>query len=167
MRQSGVLVIDEKWIKIGTKWNYLYMAVEPDSLDLPYQEIFPSNNKDCTKAFLLKLKELGFDPRVIVTDQLQSYQSAVKEVFPECEHLQCLLHVRRSCSLSIREAAKKPKLECSQKIAQEIATGLDHDTTDKQIQTQSQDLHAFWGALHKVLKAERKSQLDANWEKFL
>ncbi len=167
LRQSGVLIIDEKWVKIGTEWSYMYLAVEPESLDLPYQQIFPSNNKDCTKAFLLKLKELGFTPQVIVTDQLQSYQSAIKEVFPECEHLECLLHVRRSCSLSIREAAKKLKQQCSQKIAQEIAAGLDHDTTDKQIESLSQDLQDLRGSLHKVFKSKTKSELEANWQKFL
>jgi len=80
--------LDEVFIKINGKVQYLWRAVDQDGhvLDILVQS---RRNKKAAKKFFRKLlKGLQFVPRVIITDKLKSYGAAKAEVMPGVEHRQ-------------------------------------------------------------------------------
>jgi len=80
--------LDEVFITINGKLHYLWRAVDQDGdvLDILVQS---RRNKKAAKRFFRKLlKGLRYVPRVIVTDQLKSYQAAKAEIMPSVEHHQ-------------------------------------------------------------------------------
>jgi putative transposase len=80
--------LDEVFLTIhGTRY-YLWRAVDQDGhmLDILVQR---RRNKKAAKIFFRKLlKGLRYLPRVIITDKLQSYGAAKREMFPGVEHRQ-------------------------------------------------------------------------------
>jgi transposase-like protein len=98
------LCIDEKWIKIRNIWCYIFTAVGVRVTDLLSVELFFHKDKDAMRAFLYQLKALGFRPESITTDLLMGYESVVKEVFPDCLYLQCVLHAGRDAKRIVRIA---------------------------------------------------------------
>jgi transposase-like protein len=98
------LCIDEKWIKIRSKWCYVFVAVGEYTADLLYAEVFFHQNKQAIKTFLYQLKALRFRPASITTDLLHSYETAVAEVFPDSIYQQCVLHAARDARRLVRMA---------------------------------------------------------------
>lgn len=93
---SGVIGVDEKWIRIGGKWHYLFTAVDLErGLPLHF-EIYKSRSGYYCRLFLSRLRQLGFQPRLIVTDGWVGYWAAIKKVFPTAQHQLCIFHVMRS-----------------------------------------------------------------------
>ena len=54
------------------------------------------------RTFLYQLKALGFRPESITTDLLMGYETIVKEMFPDCIYLQCVLHAGRDAKRIVR-----------------------------------------------------------------
>jgi putative transposase len=80
--------LDEVFIRIGGKLQYLWRAVDQNGhvLDLLLQS---RRTAKAAKRFLGKrLKGLQYVPRVIVTDKLKSYAAAKREILPHVEHRQ-------------------------------------------------------------------------------
>lgn len=80
--------LDEVFIRINGRTHYLWRGVDQDGdvLDILVQN---RRNKKAAKRFFRKLlKGSCYVPRVIVTDQLKSYQAAKAEVLPSVEHQQ-------------------------------------------------------------------------------
>jgi len=98
------LCIDEKWIKIRNEWCYVFTAVGTRVTDLLAVELFFHKDKEAMRTFLYQLKALGFPPESITTDLLMGYESVVKEVFPDCIYLQCVLHAGRDAKRIVRKA---------------------------------------------------------------
>ncbi|MEE9502036.1 MAG: DDE-type integrase/transposase/recombinase [Candidatus Aminicenantaceae bacterium] len=98
------LCIDEKWIKIRNEWCYVFTAVGTKVTDLLAVELFYHKDKQAMRTFLYQLKALGFRPESITTDLLMGYESVVKEVFPDCLYLQCVLHAGRDAKRIVRKA---------------------------------------------------------------
>ena len=101
VRSSGVIGIDEKYVKVPKngkpdskqrKWMYVYVAVDVHTLDLLHINIFPNLGKDSARTFLLELRAKGYQPRVIVTDMNQDYAEPLAAVFPHAVHHECLFH---------------------------------------------------------------------------
>jgi len=89
VRCSGVVGVDEKWVKVPKndkpegkhkKWMYVYLAVDVYTYDLLHVAIFPYLGSDSARAFLLELKAKGYKPRVIVTDLNRDYGEPVAQV---------------------------------------------------------------------------------------
>jgi transposase-like protein len=97
------LCIDEKWIKVRGKWNYVFTAVGTTVTDPLGIDVFFHKDHAASKTFLLQLKAQGFRPRSIVTDLLLGYERAVKEVFPQCRYSQCVLHAQRDARRILRQ----------------------------------------------------------------
>jgi putative transposase len=79
--------LDEVFLSIGGKLQYLWRAVDQDGevLDILVQ---PRRNKQAAKKFFHKLlKNLQYIPRVIVTDKLGSYSAAKAELLPNVEQV--------------------------------------------------------------------------------
>jgi transposase-like protein len=109
VRSSGVVGIDEKYVKVpkacgersrtndkpGGKhrqWMYVYVAVDAHTLDLLHMRVMPHLGKDSARLFLLELRAKGYHPRVVVTDLSQDYAEPLAEVFPKAVHHECVFH---------------------------------------------------------------------------
>ena len=80
--------LDEVFIRIGGVQHYLWRAVDQDGVVL---DILVQRRRDGNAAkrfFRRLLKGLRYVPRVIVTDKLQSYGVAQRELLPKVEHRQ-------------------------------------------------------------------------------
>ncbi len=78
--------LDEVFLKINGKTQYLWRAVDQDGnvLDILVQS---RRNKAAAKKFFRKLlKDCQYVPCVMITDKLGSYEAAKKEVMPSVEH---------------------------------------------------------------------------------
>ncbi len=103
-RFSGVLALDEKWVKIpksytkderekGKRWRYAHFAVDALTGDLLHVDIFERCDGDSVRAFLVDLRAKGIRPRVVVTDMLGAYANAIRETFgAHVVHHYCLFH---------------------------------------------------------------------------
>src|SRR5919198_17078 len=80
--------LDEVFLTINGKRHYLWRAVDQDDnvLDILVQR---RRNKQAAKKFFRRLlKGLRYVPRVIITDKLNSYGAAKREILPGVEHRQ-------------------------------------------------------------------------------
>jgi putative transposase len=80
--------LDEVFLSINGERQYLWRAVDQDGhvLDILVQR---RRDKHAAKKFFRKLlKGLTYVPRVIITDQLKSYEAAKREILPGVEHRQ-------------------------------------------------------------------------------
>src|ERR671919_1308770 len=80
--------LDEVFLTINGARQYLWRAVDQDGnvLDILVQ---PRRDKKAAKKFFRKLlKGCQSVPRVIITDKLQSYGAAKRELLPSVEHRQ-------------------------------------------------------------------------------
>ncbi len=135
------LIIDEKWIKILDKWNYIFTAVGSVFSDLIAADLFKSKGKTPMTIFLLSLKARGFNPWCIVTDLLMGYQTVVKEVFPDCQYHQCVLHAERDAKRIVRKA---------------LPGGVDDKLRKKLI-----------GKIRKLFSSKNSKQLNKRYKKIL
>jgi transposase-like protein len=112
VRSSGVVGVDEKWVKVPKndkpagkhkQWMYVYLAVDVHTLDLLHIAIFPYLGKDSAKAFLLQLKAKGYQPQVIVTDLNRDYGEPIGQVFPQATHHECIFHAMKWIQQQIKE----------------------------------------------------------------
>jgi len=101
---SGKGEVDEKWVRIGGVWWYLFAAVDSVTGYPLHLAIYPSNRGAYCKLFLLELKRLGYSPVVLLPDGWNAYIRAIAEVFPQAEHLLCRFHVLRSVFRRLRKA---------------------------------------------------------------
>jgi putative transposase len=79
--------IDEVFVKINGKLNYLWRAVDQDG---EVVDVFLQARRDGAAAkrfFKRLLRSHGGEPRKIVTDKLRSYGVAHREVIPEAIHV--------------------------------------------------------------------------------
>lgn len=89
-RQQGygdTFYIDEVFVKINVKLNYLWRAVDQDG---EVVDVFLQARRDRVAAkrfFKRLLRSHGGEPRKIVTDKLRSYGVAHREVIPEAIHV--------------------------------------------------------------------------------
>ena len=80
--------LDEVFIKIQGKQQYLWRAVDQDG-EVIYILVQSRRNKKAAKRFFRKLlKSLMYVPRSITADKLKSYAAAKEEVMPSVTHRQ-------------------------------------------------------------------------------
>lgn len=103
---SGVVAVDEKWIKVEGVWWYLFAAVDSVSGFPLHVALLPSNSQAYCRLFLLQLKALGYVPRVIITDGWDAYAGAIAAVFPNAQHLLCRFHALAAAFRRLKEAIK-------------------------------------------------------------
>ena len=103
IRWSGILGVDEKWVKVFDQWVYIYEVIDVKTGCSIIKRVFPECNKDNSRAVLLEIKALGYLPDVIVTDLITNYDEAVRDLFPDALHQRCLFHAEKAASKSIRK----------------------------------------------------------------
>jgi hypothetical protein len=120
VRSSGVLGLDDKWIKVcspaaipkhGTQpravWRYAYFAVDVYSLDLLALELYPEHNDHALRLFLLELKARGLQPHVIVSDLDPAYARLLPAVFPSAIHHECIFHALQNAQRQLTQVYGK------------------------------------------------------------
>ena len=80
--------LDEVFIKINGKTHYLWRAVNQDGNVLDILVTSRRDTQAATRFFRKLLKDLEYVPRVLVTDNLGSYQAARRSVLASVEHRQ-------------------------------------------------------------------------------
>jgi transposase-like protein len=103
---SGILAIDEKWIKIKGVWWYLFVAVDHVSCFPLHVALLPSNSGPYCRLFLLQVKALGYRPKTIITDGWDAYVKAIALVFPKAEHLLCRFHALQAAYRRLKLATR-------------------------------------------------------------
>jgi transposase-like protein len=125
---SGTVGFDAKWVKIkkthskgkqkkGTEWGFVYIAIDCHTLDLLHSQIFLHEDYNCTKLFLLQLKNKGFSPKAIITDMHVAYPKAIKEVFPKAQHAICIFHLLQAAQRNIKEVFGKGYMKNKEVVA--------------------------------------------------
>jgi putative transposase len=100
--------LDEVFLTIHGERHYLWRAVDQDDhvLDILVQR---RRNKKAAKKFFRKLlKGLQYVPRVIITDKLQSYGAAKREMLPGVEHRQSR-YLNNRCENSHRPTRERER----------------------------------------------------------
>jgi transposase-like protein len=104
--------VDEKYVLVPKndkpagdmrRWMYVYLAVDAWTYDLLHIEIYPYNNDDSARAFLLALRAKGYHPSVIVTDLRQDYGPVIAQVFPAAQHHECIFHALQNVQKHIKD----------------------------------------------------------------
>jgi hypothetical protein len=112
VRSSGVVGVDEKYVLVPKndkpaakmrRWMYVYLAVDVWTSDLLHLEIYPYNDDDSAKAFLLALRAKGYHPQVIVTDLRQDYGPCITLVFPDASHHECIFHALQNAQKHLKD----------------------------------------------------------------
>ncbi len=85
-RQDDTWYLDELFIKIQGRQQYLWRAVDEDGdvLDILVQS--RRNRRAATRFFRKLLKRQGREPRRLITDKLRSYSAAHGTVMPSVVH---------------------------------------------------------------------------------
>ncbi len=133
VKSSGVVGIDEKWVQVPEKnprgsgqsekyksrrWMYVYLAIDVYTYDLLHIAIYAQNTSISTTAFLLALRIKGYRPRVIVTDLRQEYGPAIKNVFPNTIHHECIFHAMQWIHKQLKAVyGRKYILFCPEAVA--------------------------------------------------
>lgn len=95
--------LDEKWIKIRGRWHYWFVALDGET-ELPMvQELMEKRSGWNCLWIMVKLKRMGFNTKVFVTDGLKGYLWAVPRVFKEAIHQICLFHHQQNVTRFVRE----------------------------------------------------------------
>jgi transposase-like protein len=92
VRWSGVISIDEKWIKINGKWHYILSVVD-NVTGFPLFFTLVTNLKAETwEIFFRRFYQLYGKPDLIISDGSNSLAKARKIVFPSVSFQLCKFH---------------------------------------------------------------------------
>ena len=89
--KGGIIYLDEKWIKIKGRWHYWFVALDADTKLPIVSELMAGRTQWDCQWILVKLKQ-SYNAKVIVTDGLLGYLSAITAVFSDVIHQLCLFH---------------------------------------------------------------------------
>jgi transposase-like protein len=93
-RKGNILNIDGKFVKVvgyEKKIPFIY-AIDYFKHDIPAGILVPGESYGAYLKLLHTLKDLGYDPKVIVSDEAPSLPSALERVFPMAKQQICLVH---------------------------------------------------------------------------
>lgn len=86
---SGQMAIDEVY---DGNW-YQIKATDPlNNIELLWTMGEGSPCEEDVRQFLLDLKKLGFEPRLVTTDGSKLYPKVIAEVWPDARHQRCVFH---------------------------------------------------------------------------
>src|SRR5208283_3409758 len=108
---SGTLCVDELHLGRFT----LLLATDPLS-DLPVAfALVAANDQDYMWRFRKRLKNWGFEPRVVVTDGSNLYPAVIAELWSEADHQLCVFHVIKDINKLILDAVRRMKKAMSRR----------------------------------------------------
>lgn len=93
-RFSRILIMDGKYIKVAgftVRLPFLY-GLDYLTHDIPYGDLFPAEDYQAFMDCFLKLKDLGYEPSIVVADDRAGLKQALNKVFPLCRLQLCYNH---------------------------------------------------------------------------
>lgn len=89
---SGIVCVDEKWIKINGKWHYVLSFVDHiTGFPLHIKTVYDTR-ADTWAVFMKEFKKLYGKPRLIISDGSKSLAAARNIVFPKTPYQLCWFH---------------------------------------------------------------------------
>ena len=137
-RQGGTWHLDELFVKIQGRQQYLWRAVDEDGdvLDILVQS---RRNKRAAKRFFRKLlKRQAREPRRLLTDKLRSYSAAHRTVMPSVVHITRQYENNRRKSRINRPDSGNAR--CAGSSLLPICSVLHRCTASSRISSQSADI---------------------------
>ena len=118
--KAGVVLVDEKWIKLRGRWWYWFVAID-DVAGLPLAcYLSPRRGAWACRYMGIKLTRLGLGIKTVVTDGLASYSA----LLPEVVHQLCVFHhqqgVFRWCRDHLPDADQRAA--CQQEMLKVVKT---------------------------------------------
>jgi len=108
---SGRFSLDAVFCKCNGKSLAIFICLDNVSMDIIYYDIFPKENYQYWKIFLLKLKtiiNINTIHQFFVTDGKQGLHQALEEIFPSIPRQLCVAHkARRICQIIPRVRGDK------------------------------------------------------------
>ncbi len=121
---SGKICVDEKWIKVGGKWHYVFSAVDAIS-GLPLlSKRFRSADTASWILFFKEFKMYYPDPKLITTDGSNSLLGGLRKVFPRVRHQLCWFHKLKNLHKRIYKEIQEG---VERKRALAFASGMFHN----------------------------------------
>jgi putative transposase len=80
--------LDEVFLKMNGRRQYLWRAVDQHGVVLDILVQSRRNKEAATRFFKKLLVTCQYEPRVVITDKLQSYAAALKTLLPHVDHRQ-------------------------------------------------------------------------------
>jgi transposase-like protein len=118
---SGKICVDEKWIKIKGKWQYIFSAVDSRSGIPIFIKRFTSVDTASWTLFFIEFKMYYGFPLLITSDGSKSLLAARKIVFPRVRHQLCWFHKLKNLHKRIYKEIKDP---AKRKRAIKLASGM-------------------------------------------
>ncbi len=98
---SGQMALDEVY---DDEW-YMLKATDPlNGIELASHLEKGSPSEDDIRQFLMKLKEAGFEPKLVSTDGSKLYPEVIPKVWPKAKHQRCVFHFIKQINDDLRSA---------------------------------------------------------------
>ena len=107
---SGIISVDEKWVKINGKWFYLLTIVDNVTGFPLYFALVSDLTADTWKIFFQRFYKLYGIPKLIISDGSKSLASGLKSVFASVPHQLCKFHKLKNLTRRIYLNVYDPKL---------------------------------------------------------
>ncbi len=137
-RCCGILVMDGKYVAVKgfeQKIPFIY-GIDYLTHDIPFGDLFVSEDELSFSVFFGKLKQLGYQPRVVIADDRAGLKRALFKVFPHAQlqlcHTHYLENLRRLLNVRTQERYQqffnslKLHVFLTPKNQQQAVEGLQH-----------------------------------------
>ncbi len=93
-RCHGILILDGKYIAVKGYARKIPFVFGIDYLthDIPYGELFPVEDEMAFSQYFQKLKDLGYNLKIVVADEREGIKQALNKVFPYARLQICQVH---------------------------------------------------------------------------
>jgi transposase-like protein len=108
---SGIVCIDEKWIKINGIPHYVLSVVDHITGFPLYVKTVANTQAVTWKPFMREFKKIYGNPKLIISDGSKSLASARKEVFPNISYQFCWFHKLKNLNDRIYKVKDKKDRE--------------------------------------------------------
>ena len=107
----GTLCVDELHLGRYT----LLLATAPLGDFAVAFSLVEKNDQPHMERFLRRLKRLGLEPDVVITDGSSLYPAVLAKLWPEAEHQLCVFHVIKDINEHVLDAVKRMRRELSRR----------------------------------------------------
>ena len=122
---SGEISVDEKWVKINGKWNYILTIVDNVTNFPLYFDVVSDLNSDTWTLFFHRFYQLYGKPKLIISDGSKSLARARLSVFSDVKSQLCKFHKYKNLMSRIYKMPYgKKKDRCIK-----LASGIFRNTT--------------------------------------
>ena len=104
---SGIICMDEKWVKINGDWHYVLSVVDHiTGFPLYFKTV--DNTKAATwKPFMSEFRKIYGKPKLIISDGSTSLAAARKKIFPDVSYQFCWFHKLKNLNEKIYKVKDK------------------------------------------------------------